>query len=772
MNRAALLLLCATWPALAHAGQEGPAASNVSAPSLVAAAVTDLALPFEYDGPPPPELPATLVRDAEGKTTVRAVRVAAPLRVDGLLDEALYRSMTPLSDFIQSEPQAGAPATEKTEVWISFDDEHVYVSMRASESQPGRMVVSEMRRDSNQVQQNENFAFALDTFYDRRNSFNFVLNPMGGRLDGQNNNEGTSYNGDWNPIWNFAVRRSADGWTAEAAIPFKSIRYRAGRAQIWGLQLRRTSRWKNEYAFLTHVPDGSNQNGLSRMSSAATLVGIEAPPTSRPLDIKPYATSNLTSDMTASPQRRNDPGADYGFDVKYGLTQGLTADLTYNTDFAQVEADEQQVNLTRYSLFFPEKRDFFLENQGLFNFGSALNWNGSAGDTPVLFYSRRIGLDQGSEIPVDGGARVTGRVGRYSVGLLDIQSSSLDRLGVPSTNFAVARVRRDILRRSAIGAIATRRSSISGGDGSGQTYGVDGMFSFFSNLTINSMWARTETPGRRGQDTSYRARLDYNGDRYGLNVERMGVGANFNPEVGFVKRVDYTKSHAQVRFSPRPARIKSVRKFIYQANWEIFENAAGHLETREMQAEFQTEFQSSDKIQLQYTHAYELLPEAFGISRGVTIPSGGYDIRNLHAQFNLGQQRAVAGNVFADVGSFYGGDRMQFGYQWGRVKVSPRVALEPGLSINRVTLPYGEFTSTLVSSRLTYTITPMMFVSTLMQYNSSNHSLSTNARLRWEYLPGSEFFVVYSEGRDTHAPRAEGLQGRTFVVKLNRLLRF
>ncbi len=765
----ALLFLLATplSPAMA---QETGARTPVAV--LAAGELPGANLPFSYDGPPPPALPKTMVRDADGKTTVRAVRVSAPMQIDGQLDEALYRSVTPISDFIQSEPTAGEPATEKTEVWISFDDENFYVSMRASESQPERMVVNEMRRDNGQVQQNENFAFALDTFYDRRNSFNFMLNPIGGRQDGQNNNEGTSYNGDWNPIWRFAVRRSADGWTAEAAIPFKSIRYRAGRDQIWGLQLRRTSRWKNEYSFLTRVPNGSGQNGLSRMSSAATLVGIETPAASRPLDIKPYATSNLTSDMTSNPERRNDPGAAYGFDVKYGLTQGLTADLTYNTDFAQVEADEQQINLTRYSQFFPEKRDFFLENQGLFNFGSALNWNGSAGDTPVMFYSRRIGLDQGAVIPVDGGARVTGRAGPYSIGLLDIQSSTLDRVGVPSTNFAVARVRRDILRRSAIGAIATRRSSISGGTGSGQTYGVDGMFAFFSHLTFNILWARTETPNRKGQDISYRARMDFNGDRYGLQLERMGVGANFNPEVGFAKRVDYTKTHATARFSPRPTRIKSVRKFIYQASWEMFENAAGQLETREMEGQFQAEFQSSDKIEVKFTNTYELLPASFRIAQGVTIPAGGYDNRALYAQINLGQQRAVSGTVSAEIGPFYGGDRTQVAYTFGRVKLNPHLALEPAVTFNHVTLPYGDFTSKLVSSRLTYTITPMMFVSTLVQYNSSNHSLGTNVRLRWEYLPGSEFFVVYNEGRDTDLRDRSSLQGRAFVIKINRLLRF
>jgi hypothetical protein len=488
-------------------------------------------------------------------------------------------------------------------------------------------------------------------------------------------------------------------------------------------------------------------------------------------------TSKVTRYLMGAPPRRNDPGADLGFDVKYGLTQGLTADLTYNTDFAQVEADEQQVNLTRYSLFFPEKRDFFLENQGLFNFGSALNQNGNAGDTPVLFYSRRIGLDQGTEIPVEGGARVTGRAGRYSVGLLNIQSGDLDRIGVPSTNFAVARVRRDILRKSAIGMIATSRSSISGGSassagGSGQTYGVDGMFAFFNDLVINTMWARTQTPGRQGEDTSYRMRLDHNGDRYGVQLERMAVGANFNPEVGFVKRGDYEKDHVQLRFSPRPTRIKSVRKFSYVAGWETFARPTGELETREIEADFQAEFQSSDKLQVTYKANYELLTEPFEIANDVTIPSAGYSIHNLRTQVNLGQQRALATNAALDIGSFYGGKRLQLSTWGGRVKLTPRLALEPGLSFNKVTLPWGNFTTNLVTTRATYTVTPMMFVSTLVQYNSSNNTLSTNARLRWEYLPGSEFFVVYNEGRDMDALGRPGLQGRTFVIKLNRLLRF
>src|SRR5688572_20041162 len=260
----ALFLAVMLLPVSADAGQSAAAASGSSA---AAASVDGVQLPFSYDGPAPPALPATMVRDAEGRTTVRAIRLDAPLRIDGLLDEALYTTVTPIADFIQAEPSPGAEASEKTEVWISFDSDNVYVSVRASESQPDRMVINEMRRDSSSTWQNENFGFAFDTFYDRRNSLTFQFTPIGGWADGQNTNEG-QYNGDWNPVWTFKVRRNATGWTGEAAVPFKSMRYRPGSAQIWGVQLRRINRWKNENAYLTRLPNGVGANGSGSMRTS------------------------------------------------------------------------------------------------------------------------------------------------------------------------------------------------------------------------------------------------------------------------------------------------------------------------------------------------------------------------------------------------------------------------------------------------------------------------------------------------------------------------
>jgi uncharacterized protein DUF5916 len=759
LARAAYFLFALTCVAPVSAQQSGPSASHLD-------------VPFSYDGPAPPELPSTMVRDEEGKTTVRAIRVTTPLKIDGLLDEALYSSVTPITDFVQTEPGQGTPATAKTEVWIAFDDANVYVGIRAWDSDAGRMVVNEMRRDSNQVWNNEHVGIAFDTFYDRRNSVNFYLNPLGGRADGQVSNEG-NYNGDWNPVWAFNARRNAQGWTGEIAIPFKSIRYRPGRQQVWGVQMRRTNRLKNEMSYLTRLPAGVGLNGMFRLSMAATLVGIEAPGGSRPIDLKPYVTSNVTSDRTAAPHVNNRVGKDFGFDAKYAVTQGLVSDFTYNTDFAQVEADEQQVNLTRFSLFFPEKRDFFLENAGIFSFGGAGNNTNGTSDTPMLFYSRRIGLDQGREIPIEAGGRLTGRAGRYTLGVINMQTGSESRLGVPSTNFAVARLRRDILRRSTVGVLATHRSNVSGGAGSGDTLGLDGTFAFFDYLTINTYWAKTKNPGISSDDTSYRGQFNYNGDRYGLQGERMVIGDDFRPEVGFVRRGGIRKSRFQGRFSPRPRRrFKAVRKFTYQANVDYFANAAGQKESRELAGEVHIDFQNSDRIELNVFDNFELLPAAFPIAKGVTVPAGGYNLRTYHAEMQMGQQRIAAGTAFAEFGPFYGGDRASFGYNSGRIKINPHLALEPRIQIDRVRLPYGEFTNKLFGSRVTYTMTPTMFVSSLVQYNSSTSSLSSNVRFRWEYLPGSEVFVVYNEGRDTTMHGYPDLQNRALIVKANRLLRF
>ena len=734
------------------------------------------------DGPPPPAPPEVIARDDRGRATVRAVRLDSAMNIDGRLDEEAYRTVPPIDGFIQQVPEEGAPATERTEAWIFFTDDTIYVAARCWDSQPERMVANEMRRDNLGIFQNENFAVVLDTFYDRRNGYMFHTNPLGGMFDGIIT--AGNMNRDWNGVWETSTQRFEDGWTVEIAIPFKTVRFSPGAAQTWGINLRRIVRWKNETSYLTAVPAAYGMMGIMELAVAGAVVGVEAPASTGNIEIKPYVIADLTTDRLASPPTANLLDGDAGFDVKYGVTQGLTADFTYNTDFAQVEVDEQQVNLTRFSLFFPEKREFFLEGQGIFDFGGGRGFSGGGpgfrvggsggggNNTPILFFSRRIGIDGGLPVPIDAGGRLTGKVGPYSLGLLDIRTADDARSGASATNFAVVRLKRDILRRSSIGALATHRSVSVLGDGTNQTYGVDGTFAFYDSLSIDTYLARTETPGLDGDALSYRGQFDYNADRYGLQLERLVVGEDFNPEVGFLRRTDFERSFASARFSPRPAGIAAIRKLSWEANLDYVTSGAGRLETRIASGVFSVELENSDQFLVEASQNYEFLPAPFEVAPGVVIPVDGYDFTDARATYLFGNQRPLSGGVSVSRGGFFGGDKTTVEVSRGRVGLSARLSIEPSVSVNRVEGPWGRFTTTLVSTRSTFTMTPRAFVSALLQYNSAAESLSTNIRLRWEYQPGSELFVVYTDQRDTLVPSFPELENRAFVVKFNRLLRF
>ena len=445
----ALWALGSIWPvSAATAGQQSPSADSTSSESASAS----------------PVAPAVITRTTEGQATVRAVRVTRPPTLDGRLDDSVYTGTLPIDGFIQQEPQEGAPASEKTEAWMLFDDSNIYVAARCWDSHPERDVLSELRRDNNNIIQNENFTVVFDTFHDRRNGFFFQTNaarrgPRPGdrrrcaqheleRRVGCARRAGSRRAGRWR--WSSRSSRSATS---------------APGPQIWGVNFRRIVKWKNEYSYLTAMPAsfGTGQ-AIGRMGSAGTLVGLETPGSSKNLEIKPYAVSSLTTDNTARPAFENDPDGDVGFDFKYGLTRSLIADVTVNTDFAQVEEDLQQVNLTRFSLFFPEKRDFFLEGQGIFAFGGVgfNNGGGSPGDVPIMFFSRRIGLENGQSVPVIAGGRLTGRAGRYSIGAVNIETDDKLSAAAVQTNFTAVRVKRDVLRRSNIGLVATMRSPSEG----------------------------------------------------------------------------------------------------------------------------------------------------------------------------------------------------------------------------------------------------------------------------------------------------------------------
>jgi hypothetical protein len=712
-----------------------------------------------------------LVRDGAGGLTLRAVEVGDPPTIDGVLDEAVYQRVPAITGFIQQEPDEGEPSTDRTEVWLLFDDRHIYVSARLWQA-PGSIVGTEMRRDNQNLTRNDNFAVILDTFRDRRNGFLFYASAAGGLFDGLVTDEGQN-NREWNTVWNGRTGRFDGGWTVEFAIPFRSLRYATAGDQTWGVNFRRITIGKNELATLAPVPASYGNPGVMRLSLAATLVGLRTPPAGRGLEIKPYALSSLTTDRSVTPATSNDPAGDVGFDLKYSLTRGLTLDVTYNTDFAQAEDDEQQVNLTRFSQFFPERREFFLEGQGLYAFGGARTTGRNLGgqDTPMLFFSRRIGLTGGQPVPIPAGIRLNGRVGSYTVGAVNIQTSSDERVDAADTNFSIFRIRRDILQRSTIGLIATNRSSSVVGDGANQALGVDAMLPLYRQMTVHSYYARTRTPGLVGGDDSYRLQLDYPADRYGLQLEHLTVGGHFNPEIGFVRRQDFRRNFAELRFSPRPRGHAAIRKLTFQSSFDYITNTAGRLETREAKGRFQTDFHSGDSVSTEYTQAFEFLPEPFDIAENVVLPVGGYSFADLSSSLTLGPQRPVSGTLNLDRGGFYNGTRTRVGYT-GRVELGPRATVEPNVSVNWIDLEEGTFVTRLYSARTSMTFTPRMALSALAQYNSSANTIAVNVRYHWEYQPGSDFFIVYNEGLDTSDPGRRELQKRSFTVKLTRLLRF
>ncbi len=739
------------------------------------------------EGPPVPIAPEAVRRDEQKRVTLRATRVTA-MTFDGHLDEPLYREVPAASDFIQQEPREGAAATDKTEVWVFFDETNLYVGARMWESEPDKRVATEMRRDANNLFNNDHIALAFDSFYDRRNGYGMVANALGGMLDFSITND--QPNNNWNGVWAVRTGTFAQGWTAEFRLPFRSFRFREN-GHVWGINFRRRTSYNNELTYLVPVRAAWGRPALSRMSIAGAVGGIDVPSKMRNIDLKPYALGSLSTDRRAAVPFANAPDGNLGFDVKWGVRQTLVADFTVNTDFAQVEDDEQQVNLTRFSLQFPEKRDFFLEGADTFNFAASSIGAGSTGGgggtqgggqntstTPLLFYSRRIGLNDGLTVPIEVGGRLLGRAGPWRFGALNIQTARRVEARANSTNYSVLRVNRDFLRRSRIGMMVTGRSPAAGvlpgvDGGASVAYGSDLTLAPTNDVAIVGYYARSRTPGRDGRDASYRGRFDWNHDRYGVQAEHLAVETNFNPEVGFLRRTAFRRSYGQLRFSPRP-RTRNwgpIRKVYYLATVDYITDMANRPESKETQGTIQMDFNNSDSWLVEFGRNYERLVNRFEVGKNLFVPAGEYAFTQIRGTYTLGQQRRLSGGITVGRSGFYDGFLTEITWR-GRVELQRQLYLEPTMSWNRVDVPWGRDNTNLLSSRVTYTITPRMFVSALLQYQSRTDTFTTNARLRWEYQPGSELFIVYNDGRTTLSDGFPQVENRSFVVKMTRLLRW
>ena len=628
------------------------------------------------------------------------------MRLDGKLDEPIYAATAAITGFVQQEPDEFKPATEKTEAWVFFDDDNIYVSARCCESHPERRVANEMRRDTEQLRQNDTFAVLFDTFHDRRNGYLFYANAdrRARRQPGHRRRPAQRR------LEHRVGRQDRHASTAAGPSRWRSRSSRCAispaRDQTWGINLRRVVRWKNEWSYLAQVPRAlTTFRGILKISSAGTLVGLQAPSGSRNLEVKPYALAGVSTDRTvdADPVERRHR-ARVGGDVKYGITQNLTADLTINTDFAQVEVDEQQVNLTRFNLFFPEKRDFFLEGLGIFAFAgrasAGLGGRVRRHAVPVLqppHRPRRLGR----ESRCAPAAALTGKAGELHVRRPQrADRRRRGRRGVDAANFTVLRAKRDILRRSSIGGMFTHRTATPGRVGSNDGYGVDATLSFYQNVRFDAYLAGTRSEGRDGDDLSYRGFFDYNADRYGLQARSPGRRA----ELSSGGRVRAAHRHApQLRPGALTARGRQSCRTCASCRCRPASTTSPttHESARHARARRGRSRPSSPTATWRasrYTDSFERLIRPFAIvHRRRRSRSAATISTPLQRRYTGGQQRRVSGEVVFEAGTFYNGDRQSIAVNAARMQVTPQLSLEPSLSINWVDLAQGAFTATVVA---------------------------------------------------------------------------
>jgi hypothetical protein len=704
---------------------------------------------------------------------IDVVRADGEITLDGALDEPSWGAAPVATNFIQNEPREGVAATFDTEVRVLYDDNALYFGVFARDDEPARLMVTDIKKDFN-TDNSDSFRIILDTFRDERNGYQFATNPAGAKWDSQMANEGRENNADWDGIWDVATRVVDRGWYAEIRIPFRTLKFTRDDLQIWGMNFERKIRRLNEDSHWAPLP---RIYDLSRVSLAGTVEGLRGVRPGRNIRVKPYASA------TSSTLRGTSTAGDFdgGLDVKYGVTTGLVWDFTVNTDFSQAEADEQQINLTRFSLFFPEKRDFFLENSGIFQFGGGgvggppggFGGRLNSGQEMRLFFSRRIGLsDNGEAIPILGGTRLTGRQGRYSLGVLSIQQRDED--AVPSTNFTAMRVRRDILANSDIGVMVLNKDEV--GSHYNRVAGVDANFRFGSYLTANTYATRSFSPGAvtrpSGNPYATRAGASYSDRTYQVTAMLTSIGEQFNDEMGFVPRVGIHNSEAQLARRFRPAAMSRWCREI-RPHWVLDQynrQADGTLESRYQDWHLPCQFQAGGMTEIGVNTYVEDIrtPFLLNSARRVAVGPGRYEFNEKFILLNTSAAYRFALSSRFGAGEFYDGYRRS--YSLGpSVRLNENLNAAVTLQVNDVTAAGGDFVTKLITTRVNYNFSTKVFLNALLQYNNDNSQWTSNVRFNIIHRPLSDFFLVYNERRDE---RTGQMLSRALIAKMTYLVAF
>ncbi len=689
-----------------------------------------------------------ITADAAAQTSwdryqVGAAHTARPIILDGVLDEEAWAAAGLIDALVQQEPNEGAPASERTEIRVLYDAENLYFGVRVYDSDPSGVWATEMRRDSDRILDEDNIQIILDTFKDSRSAYMFATNPLGARLDQQVFNEGegvsaggfgvsTNINKDWDGVWHVQTSRLDDGWIAEIAIPIVTLRFPAGDVQSWGLNVKRNIGRKNEQAFWAPIPKAYD---LTRVSLAGSLSGMQS--LSRGLDLRvtPFATSGASRVLETGIEDDNFQ-REVGLDLKYGITAGLNLDLTVNTDFAQAEVDDEQVNLTRFALFFPEKRDFFLENSGQFNMGSVNATNRLAD----LFFSRRIGLSAtGEDVPILGGARMTGKIGRNDIAVMNVRTDRA--FGSSGENYFVSRYSRNLFARSRVGAMFINKDEV-GGPHYNRTFAADMSLAPLPTLSIVGFLAKTESPGFSDNQMGSYINASWLDARWKIFSEFADLEDNFNPEVGFLPRRGVRTSKHHFEWDPRPDRW-GIRQFSPMVNYIYTTDQNNRKLSTRTHVMNRTIFQTGADLTVWYNHYFERLDAVY--SRfPVDIAAGDYTFGEWRFQFRSNPARRLYYELVYSPQDFYDGTRSNKEVKLG-ARLTDRVSAEGAYARNDVDLRLGSFDVDLASLRVDFALSPTMTLRSIGQYNSQEDEFGLAARFRWTYSPGSDLYVTYDE---------------------------
>jgi hypothetical protein len=670
---------------------------------------------------------------AATKPSARAAKIAASIRVDGVLDDPAWQQAMPIGPLVQREPDEAAPATEATEVRILYTASTLYVGVLCRDRTPNAIVSTQLTRDA-ELESDDSITVVIDPFFDHRNGFLFQVNPAGARADGQIANNAEHMTLDWDGIWDASARITPDGWVAEIAIPFKTLRFKPGQT-VWGLNVERMIKRRNE---LDRWSTPLRDSWISNLAQAGTLEGIEGINQGRGLDIRPYVSTG----------RENSDGRfQAGIDVFKNLTPNLNASVTVNTDFAETEADARQINLTRFPLFFPEKRAFFLEGAGVFDMAATTS------AVVLPFHSRRIGLLNGLEVPIMVGTKIVGRQSDYNIGVLDVQTRGVDDFGAPGErldgqNLLVARVSRNIFRQSWIGGIVTHGNP--SGDGENTLVGADvrlatSTFRGDKNLSTSAFFLRTDDEASSTTDYAFGGNVDYPNDLWDCSLGWRQVGDNFQPALGFVPRRGIRRFSPGISFMPRPERF-GIRQMFFEAQPAVVTDLHNVVQTWGVfTAPLNVEFESGDKAEFNYMPQYERLTEPFEIEDGILIPVGSYTMNRYGLQVETADKRPFV--VAADVswGEFYSGTRRDLQLEVF-FKPSTHVFASVQYERNDVRLKEGAFAAQVFTVRADYNFSPNVSWANLLQYDTESRIVGVQSRFRWILKPGNDLFLVLNRG--------------------------